>query len=254
MKTKIPAIVLLLLTLPLVTACEEGEVIETIGNKTITTSDFENFYSTAIEQFVMKSGVDKASLFVWMCDPTKLPIEELRPGIRELRPESIFKSYHDVVIVEQVALSEGFDEDPLIKEILEQNRRQVLAQLYIQHELNRKIKITEEEKLELCQTLRERRPDVIGPLPLDTCKMIAEGELKKRYFFNETPNIINEIREKVQVQKNENFDLDEFLENGMQMYQDIKKEGGCDPTETGASGDGADDGIAPVDAETINSP
>ncbi len=210
-------------------ACKDrGKVIETIGKDTITTEKFENYYSTYIEKASRLANADKETLYKLMCNPEQIPPD---PAIRELIggliPENNYEKFRDMKIIEQAALSESFQDRPVIKEILEQVYMETLVNLYVQEKIQEKIKISETEKEQKCNDLRKERPEQMAGLTLDQCLKVAERFLKMEIVQREYPKIIEGIKESVQIKKNNDFDRDNFLKNDMKLYNDIRKTGGC---------------------------
>lgn len=210
-------------------ACKNrGKVIETIGKDTITTEKFESYYSTYIEKASRLANADKETLYKLMCNPNQIPPD---PAIRELIggliPENNYEKFRDMKIIEQAALSESFQDRPVIKEILDQVYMETLVNLYVQEKIQEKIKISETGKEQKCNDLRKERPDQMAGLTLDQCLKVAERFLKMEIVQREYPKIIEGIKESVQIKKNNDFDRDNFLKNDMKLYNDIRKTGGC---------------------------
>lgn len=219
---------------------ERGRVIETIGKDTITTDKFETYYSTYIEKASRLANADKETLYKLMCNPDQIPPD---PAIRELIggliPENNYEKFRDMKIIEQAALSEGYQDRPVIKEILDQVYMETLVNLYVQEKIQEKIKISETEKEEKCSALRKERPQQMAGLTLDQCLKVAERFIKMEIVQREYPKIIEGIKESVQIKRNPDFDREKFLKNEMVLYNEIRKTGGCanesSPAQTPAS-------------------
>lgn len=210
-------------------ACKDrGKVIETIGKDTVTTEKFETYYSTYIEKISRLRNADKETLYKLMCNPEQIPPDpEIREMIAGLIPENNYERFREMKIVEQAARNEGFQDRPVIKEILEQVYLEALVSLYVQEKMQEKIKISETDKEQKCNDLRKERPDQMAGLTLDQCLKVAERFLKMETLQREYQKTMNEIKESVQIKKNNEFDRDSFLKNDIKLYKDIRKTGGC---------------------------
>jgi hypothetical protein len=219
-------------------SCEQGEVIEKIGNESITTAEYEDNYNTSVELATRYANAEKSTLYKLVCNPSIAPNAQARDMALQLAPSVNYQQFRDARIVEIVAEEEGFLDRPIVQKILEQTRRNTLAQLYVTEKLWERIKISEEDKQETCQELRKEDPARVGPLPLDDCLRIAEGILKTQQSRREAQKVFDEIKEKVKITKNEKFDREEYLKNGLELFKTIKTEGGC--AEEGAAVDNPD--------------
>ncbi len=220
---------LILSLLILVISCKEkGTSIEVIGKDNITTSDFETYYETYIEKASRLANAEKKTLYELMCSPEKIPqdpaIQELIAG---LYPENSYQKFREMKIIEQAAKLEGYDQRPIIKNILEQVRLETLVNLYIQEKIQGKIKISTEQIEKGCEELR-LKDKRIQALPVDQCLKIAEAYVKNEIVRNEYPKIINEIKESVQVKKNASFDKEKYLKDDITLFKEAKKIGGCE--------------------------
>ena len=57
---------------------------------------------------------------------------------------------------------------------------------------------------------------------------IAGGFLKEQVIAREASKIIEEAKESVVVHRNPSFDRNVYLKDNLTLYNDIKKEGGCE--------------------------
>lgn len=206
---------------------EKGVEIETIGNDVITTAEFETYYETYIEKASRLANAEKKTLYELMCHPEKLPQD---PAIQELiyglYPDNSYQKYREMKIVEQAAKLENFDKKPVIKNIIEQVKLETLVNLYIQEKMQEKLKISQQQIEEKCQELRNKDKRVMM-LPVDDCLKIAEAYLKNEIVRAEYPRLINEIKETVQVKRNQQFDRDKFLREEIKLFQEARELGGC---------------------------
>ena len=207
--------------------CNDGEVIEEIGNYTITTEAFLREYSTSVEMATRVANAEKSTLYKLICNPSIAPSPEAQDMALRLQPKNSYQQFRDSKIVELVAREEGFMDRPVVKDIIDQMVRSSLVQLYLTEKIWEKIKISEQQKEAMCNELRQREPQRMGPLSLDDCLKVAEGVLKRREYQRRIPEVIEEIKEKISVRKNEDFDKDSFLENDIKLFNSIQEEGGC---------------------------
>ena len=136
----------------------------------------------------------------------------------------------------EVAKNDRFLDNPRIQKIIDNARDEAIAQLYMNEKFIEKIKISEEDKEKKCYELRQKDPARFGPLPLEDCKNQAFMALKGQYYKQYAGKVRSEIKERVAVKPNKDFDLDQYLEHGVELYNTIRKEGGCEaPTSEGKS-------------------
>lgn len=227
-------ICMLAMTVVFTAGCKKGEVIEEIGDYTITTADFDMFYSASLERTARLGNIEKPTLYKMICNKQNAPNRIYKEISWFLKPENYYKRYREHRIVDQVARKAGFHERPVVQNILNLLALEMIAQLYIQEKLEERIKITDEQKHAKCEQMRKRYPDRIGTLPLDQCLLVAQGQLKQEVVEKETEKIVDEIKESVVVHRNPDFNRDEFLKDGFELFQTIRKEGGCSPEDEAA--------------------
>ncbi len=229
--TTVGLLVLSLLSFSL--ACNKGEVIEEVGDTTVSTKDYEDYYATYLEKAVRITNLEKRTLSRWLCSPDQIPPD---PAIRDLvdkmNPQVNYKVYRDQLVIEQVARNEGFADRPVIRQILDQVMRDTLVQLYMQEKMDKRIQVSDDQKNAKCDELRKKYPDRVGPLPLDRCLEIAESILKNEIIQKEGPRMVEEIKENVSIHRNPNFNRDDYLDNKLGIYQTMRKEGGCDSSSS----------------------
>ena len=210
-----------LFTIYHLSGCNKGQVIEEIGNSNITTEDFESYYDAEVEKIARIYSTDKKYLYQLICDP--------RTGaIQRFEPKLVYEKYRDSRMILEVASNDGFQDNPRIQKIIDNARDEAIAQLYVNEKFIEKVKISEDDKEKKCQELRTTDPARFGPLTLDDCKNQAFMALKGQYYKQYASKIQNDIKERVKVTTNKDFDLDKYLESGVQLYNTIKKEGGCE--------------------------
>lgn len=231
------AIVSMLAMAGLLFGCKQGEKIETIGNFSVTTQDYEDYYSTYLEKAARFANAEKTTLYKLMCNPDQAPPNPvIQDMLEKLKPENNYEEYRQMRIIEQVAKNEGFTDRPVVKRIIDQVVLETLVRLYLQEKMDERIKISLEDKQNKCEELRKEFPRRIGPLPLDSCLYIAEGFIKQNIMAREEPKLREEIKESVSVKKNPEFNRETYLKENLDLYKAIQKEGGCNiSAEAGSS-------------------
>lgn len=204
-----------------VSGCNQGDVIESIGNDGITTADFESYYEAEIEKISRMNNVKKKQLYEMICDPRM-------DGKKIFQPKNVYEKYRQSRIILSVANEENFLEDPRIQQIIENARNEAIAQLFVNQKFSEIVKISEDDKDKTCQDLRSREPARFGPLPIEDCKREAEKFLMAKLYRENAMKIQNDIKERVKIDLNKDFDKDEYLISGVALYNTIRKEGGCE--------------------------
>ncbi len=230
-----PAILLLFVGLFLLTCEKKGEVIEEIGTQKIYTKQYEKEYATAVDFASRLAGTDKSVLYKIICNPSTAPTTEAYQLALTLKPENHYTQYRDTIMIAQIAEEEGFLDDPVVQQIIRQSRLQTIAQLYINQKLSQSLEIAEEDKIETCEELRRREPARMKPLPLEDCLKVAEGVLRRKAVQSKGQEIVQDVKERVAVRKNEKFDRDNYLEN-IPLYKTIQEQGGCSTEEAATEG------------------
>ena len=204
---------------------KQGEVIEQIGSYSITTVDFEEYYNTNVERLTRLLNLDKKSVARFLCEPADRISAQVAD---QLYPDKSYRRYRDIRMVEQVAREDGFHQRDVIKKIIEHTEVETMAQLYLQEKMEKYLKISLEDKEKRCEEMRKQDPRNVGPMPYDDCIRLAErylaSELQRKY----EPVLIEEIKERVHVKKNDKFDKEDYLQNNVQAYKSLKRVGGCD--------------------------
>jgi len=208
---------------------KKGEVIEDIGNFSITTHDFEDYYNTTLEMTTRLVNVDKKSIAEFICEPDN----PSHPGqaqelVKRMIPENSYSKYRDLHMVAEVAKLDGFTDRVIVKKIVELNRLEVIAQLYIQEKMEKYLKFDLKQKETKCEELRKRYPRRMGHVPYDKCIKYAESLLKVEILKRKQPVLITEIKERVTVKKNNKFDKDNYLKKNVKAYNSLRRIGGCE--------------------------
>ena len=99
---------------------------------------------------------------------------------------------------------------------------QTIAQLYLQEEIEKKIKISDEDAQNECTRLRGTDKRFVS-LPLDKCIQIARGYLKSNQSQAEFQRVMERIKERVEIKHNDKFDLDAYLKNESDLKETDSK-------------------------------
>ncbi len=215
--------------------CRKGTVIEELGDHVVTTEEFNEFYNTKLEILTRSNNVSKETVGRALCTPDS---REGRFILEHMDPERAYRSFRDQHIVHQVARQDGFLDRPHVKRILEQVMLQMAVQLYMQEKMEKYIRFSQEKKEEKCRELRQQDPARFGPLPLDQCVSVAERYLTDEEYRKRYPQLVEEVKERVAVKKNNQFNKEEYLKKQVDGYRVLRKSGGC-PVDDAAPTGGA---------------
>ena len=199
--------------------CDKGEVIETIGGHSITTSEYQDYYATSVDLASRMAGADQTFVSRMICNPDSQLSSALNPTQHYVR-------YRDSLMVARVAEQEGFLDDPNVQRMLEQSRLQTIGQLYINAKLLQKVNVPEDAKIKVCEALRKKEPAKMKALSLDDCLEVAEGVLKRRLVQSKGKEVVNEIRESISIKKNSKIELSDYLAK-LSLYNELREKGGC---------------------------
>lgn len=193
---------------------DDSPVIETIDGEKITVKRFERDYEIALDTFSRQYNIEKKTLIddILSKDIKDLP-QQLQQIHYQFDKKNFYEnSYRDFLIIAKAAEKSGFTNRTDIKNILEFMRIQTLSQLFILEELEKKIKISEDDVKAECEKLRKSSPEAASK-PLSDCLKFARGELKLQYFKQNQDKVKDRIKEGVSIKHNDAFDLDEYLKN-----------------------------------------
>jgi hypothetical protein len=225
----ITASTLLLLS---VSACRKGEKIEEIDSETVTTQDYNDYYSAYLNKIQYFAGIDRKTLSNMVCHPDQIPNDSaIQDLINKIFPENNFEEFHHMKIVAEVAKKEGFEDRPMIKGIMDQVALDSLIRIYMQDKINERIKITDEQINQQCQELRKQFPREMQSVSIERCREIAEVRLRKMSQKTEEEKLVSDIKDGANFKRNQKFDRNEYLKNNMPIYLSIRKEGGCPVSE-----------------------
>jgi len=212
-------------------SCDKGQssdLIEQIGEYKVTKKSYEDYYSSYFEKASRLINAEKKTLYSLMCNPDEVPPNsDFRMLIERLQPEVNYEEFRQLRIIEQAAKKQGFLDRPVVKQIIEQVVLETVARLYLQEKMDERIKITQEQKEQKCEELRRLYPDKVKPLPIDRCLEVAQGFLKQEIVMREEPRLRDEIKEAVVINRNNDFNREQYLKTGVEFYNTILKEGGC---------------------------
>lgn len=235
--------------------CGKGEKIEEIAGFTIYSEAYEKAYAAAVNFSNHLTGEDKKALFQTVCNPSLAPNAEAYQLAAGLIPENHYNQYRELVMISRIAAKEGFLDDDEIQEILELNRLQTIAQLYLGKRIREKnYTVTEEEKAAACQELRTKEPQRMAGLSAIQCLDVGAQFVRRQMMQVQSGVVEDEIKERANVKKNTNFDRENFLSN-LALYKQIQKEGGCEDLSADEEDDlKVDADREGGDTETLDSP
>ena len=191
---------------------DNSQLIETIGGDKITTNRIKSAFETEIEYFSRMQNLEKKNLIEIINKDVDELDEQLKPIQQKFQKKNFYDNYRNSVIVRSAADKTGFSNRPEIKEIIKYIETQTIAQLYIQEEVEKKIKISDEDAQNECTRLRTTDKRFVS-LPLDKCILIARGYLKSNQSQAEFQRVMERIKERVEINHNDKFDLDQYLKN-----------------------------------------
>ncbi len=189
---------------------DSSQVIETLDGNKVTVNDFKVAYETALESISRLQNIEKKTLHEFIeKEPNEVPsqFEEL---YYQLQKKNFYNTYRQMLMTKIVAQKKGFTTRPDIQETLKQVEMQTISQLYVAEEVEKRLKITEDQVKEECERLRKMDKN-IATLTIDRCLSFARAQLKQNLSRDILPGIVQGIKEEVTVRRNENFDLDAYL-------------------------------------------
>ncbi|GBF49210.1 hypothetical protein LPTSP4_07200 [Leptospira ryugenii] len=189
---------------------DDSAVIETLDGHKITVKDFEAQYDTALNSISRLQNIDKKTLIEFI---EKSP-EEVPPQFREfnlqLQKKNFYQTYRQMVMTQIVAEKKGYTSRPDVQEVLKQVQMQTIAQMYVSEEVDKKIRISDDQIKAECERLRGLDKN-ISNLTIDKCLQFAQTQLKGQQSREELPLVVERIKEEVTIKRNDKFDLDAYL-------------------------------------------
>lgn len=211
LRMKLPFYLLsLFFVFSLVNCNDSSQVIETLDGNKVTVNDFKVAYETALESISRLQNIEKKTLHEFIeKEPNEVPsqFEEL---YYQLQKKNFYNTYRQMLMTKIVAQKKGFTTRPDIQETLKQVEMQTISQLYVAEEVEKRLKITDDQVKEECERLRKMDKN-IATLTIDRCLSFARAQLKQNLSRDILPGIVQGIKEEVTVRRNENFDLDAYL-------------------------------------------
>jgi hypothetical protein len=200
----------------LLTQCKDfsfgssSPVIETIGGRKITVKSFEDTYNVALESFAKSQGVEKSVLLDYLKkDPAEVP-DQLKQIVSQFNKKNFYENYRQLVINTVALEKSSFHERDDVRSMAEYLRMQTISQLYIMEQIEKKIKISDQEVEEECKYLRSQSRE-IAALPIDRCQSMAKSRIKSNKFQENFPKVLDRIKEEVNIKHNDDFNLDNYL-------------------------------------------
>jgi predicted nucleotidyltransferase len=203
----------LLLILGFLINCgDDSPLIEALNGDKITVKRFETSYETAIETMSRMQNIEKKNLMEFISKDIDEVPEQFQSLNYQFQKKNFYENYRQMLMTKLAAEKSGFTTRADIKEILEQVEMQTITQLYIQEQVEKKIKISEDEALAECTRLRTQNAQ-LAAMPLDKCTMLGRGNLKRVKSQEVLPKVMERIKEGVSIKHNDKFDLDSYLNN-----------------------------------------
>jgi hypothetical protein len=95
--------------------------------------------------------------------------------------------------------------------------------IYITEQVEKKIKITDEDASNKCKELREKDARMKS-VTLDRCLQIGRGVLKQEESQKILPKVLERVKEGISIKHNEKFDLEQYLKTGPSILKKDAKE------------------------------
>lgn len=206
-------------------SCEDDNspVIETIDGKKITVKSFEEAYNIGVETVSRLVNIEKKNIQeIVSKDIDEVP-EQFQQINYQFQKKNFYDHYRQLLMFKIAADKSGFTSRPDIKGILKYNEMQTISQLYIQEQVEKKLKITDADVEKECKKLRANKNKEIAALPIERCLMIARGIIKQRESQKILPKVLERVKEGISIKHNEKFDLDEYLGNNKIPNKEAKE-------------------------------
>lgn len=203
---------LIILFIPLLSfACGDGtEMIESLNGEKITVGRFESAYEASIETMSRMQNIEKKNLLEFISKDIDEVPEQFQSLNYQFQKKNFYENYRNMLMIKLAADKAGFTSRQDIKDILAQVEMQTVSQLYVQEQVEKKIKISDEEAKAECERLRGQNAQLIS-MPIDKCMMLGRGNLKRARSQEVLPKVMERIKEGVSIKHNDKFDLDAYL-------------------------------------------
>ncbi|MCB1157220.1 MAG: lipoprotein LipL31 [Leptospiraceae bacterium] len=202
---------------------DDSQVIETLDGHKISVKSFNAAYETAIESLSRMQNIEKKNLLEFISKDVNEVPNEFKALNQQFQKKNFYDNYRQMMMIKIVADKNGFTSRPDIKKILKQVEMQTISSLYIQEQVEKKIKITDEQAMSECEKLRAQNK-AFASMTVDKCVMIGRGYLKRAESEKILPRIIERVKESVSIKHNEKFDLEEYMKSSGEKKEE-KKEG-----------------------------
>ncbi|WCL48060.1 lipoprotein LipL31 [Leptospira sp. GIMC2001] len=199
-----------LLFLSFLNCGDNSELIESLNGEKITVKRFESSYEAAIETMSRMQNIEKKNLLEFISKDIDEVPEQFQALNYQFQKKNFYDNYRQMLMTKLAAEKSGFTSRQDIKEILEQVQMQTITQLYIQEQVEKRIKITEDEAKAECARLRGQNAQ-LAAMPIDKCVMLGRGTIKRNKSQEVLPKVMERIKEGVSIKHNEKFDLDAYL-------------------------------------------
>lgn len=192
---------------------DDSPVIEVLDGEKLTLKRFEEDYEVALETFSRQNNVEKKNLIdeILSKDFNELP-RQLQQISFQFQKKNFYENYRNMKMISLAAEKSGFSNRKDIKQIVDYMKMQTIAQMYLQEEVEKKIKIDENQVRSECEVLRKSRPEVAAK-PLNECLTYARAKLKAEESEKQIPKVLERIKEGISIKHNDKFDFDEYLKN-----------------------------------------
>ena len=233
MKFKLILINLIILSVFNFVGCEDdnSSVIETLDGEKLTVKKFETTYETAIESMSRMQNVEKENLIKIVSTDIEELDEQLKSINYQFQPKNFYDNYRNMYMIKTAADKSGFTTRADIKNIVKYLEMQTISQLYITEQVEKKIKITDEDASNKCKDLREKDPRMKS-VTLDRCLQIGRGVLKQEESQKILPKVLERVKEGISIKYNEKFDLEQYLKTGPSILKKDAKEKEGDKSES----------------------
>lgn len=233
MKLKLILINLLVLAMFNFIGCEDdnSSVIETLDGEKLTVKKFETTYETAIESMSRMQNVEKENLIKIVSTDIEELDEQLKSINYQFQPKNFYDNYRNMYMIKTAADKSGFTTRADIKNIVKYLEMQTVSQLYITEQVEKKIKITDEDASNKCKELREKDARMKS-VTLDRCLQIGRGVLKQEESQKILPKVLERVKEGISIKHNDKFDLEQYLKTGPSILKKEAKDKENEKTES----------------------
>lgn len=202
---------IIIITLFLIFQCKnKSEIIETLNGEEITVERFEKAYEASLETISRLQNIEKKNLLEFLAKDIDEVPEQFKGLNYQFQKKNFYDNYRNMLMIKLAAEKSGFINRQDIKDILEIMELQAISQLYVQEQVEKKIKISDEEAREECERIRKKNPQ-IASMPIDRCIMLGRSNLKRLQSQEVLPKVMERIKEEIVIKHNEKFDLDAYL-------------------------------------------